>query len=69
LGRGPPSGRAGRAGRASGRARGRLERAIKHIDGAFGEGYARKNPNLVTAFITASGADFNVSVLCKTLQI
>jgi hypothetical protein len=42
--------------------------AIKSIDGCFGEGYSKKYPQLVEAYMRSSILDFVTAVLCKTLS-
>ena len=42
-----------------------LEQAIKTIDAAFGDGYAKKNPHLVSAFLAASASEHHSSVLIQ----
>lgn len=39
-----------------------LRGAACQIDMAFGDGYAKKNPNLVAAFLRASSDDFNTAM-------
>jgi len=43
-------------------------RAIQHIDHAFGAGYAREQPRLVSAFIVACASDLNTSLITKALE-
>jgi hypothetical protein len=38
-----------------------LARAVEHIDDTFGDGYAKRNPALVAAFIRSSSDDFNTA--------
>ena len=45
-----------------------LVAAIDSVDGHLGEGYAKKNPVLVAAFIQACSADFAAGSIQKTLQ-
>ena len=45
-----------------------LHAGIKRIDGVFGEGYAKANPELLAAFIQACAKDFNTSTIAQTLQ-
>ena len=39
--------------------------AIKAIDANFGEGYAKKNPQLIAEFMKVAGNDFNTAVVNK----
>lgn len=43
-----------------------IYRGIKTIDRDFGEGYAKTNPQLLAAYITACASDFNNAALLKT---
>lgn len=43
--------------------------AIRVIDAAFGEGYAKKHPELVSAFITACTQDFETAMKAKYLSV
>ena len=45
-----------------------MHRAITSIDKKFGEGYAKKNPTLVGAFMQASSQDFQAMVLHSVLE-
>ena len=36
-----------------------FKKAIRIIDKEFGDGYAKKNPNLVHSLVSAQAADFN----------
>jgi hypothetical protein len=45
-----------------------LIQAIRNIDGEFGAGYAKRNPDLVAAFIRSSSNDFNMSMLKLAAQ-
>ena len=45
-----------------------LNEAIESIDKAFGEGYAKKNPSLVGAFIQASAMDMGHAVLAQQIR-
>jgi len=45
-----------------------LRKAIESIDNAFGEGYAKKNPVLVGAFIQAAAMDMGASVLAQQIR-
>jgi hypothetical protein len=44
-----------------------LHQSVEQIDGIFGEGYAKKNPALVAAFIQAAAADQLTSHLSNTV--
>ena len=44
-----------------------LMEAIECIDKAFGQGYAKDNPDLVAAFIRVSGQDFTAAILAQTI--
>lgn len=46
-----------------------LDAAIKAIDRIHGEGYAKKNPGLVSAFISASASDYGRAMDNLTAQI
>lgn len=45
-----------------------LLEAKERIDKAFGDGYAAKNPDLVSAFMKTAGHDFNTAVLAIAIQ-
>ena len=45
-----------------------LRSAIECVDGALGEGYAHKHPELVAAFVQACAADFNTASISYSLQ-
>lgn len=45
-----------------------LSHAVKHIDEQFGDGYAKKNPELVGAFIQASALDFHTAITVKAAE-
>ncbi len=42
--------------------------AIASIDERLGEGYAKANPSLVGAFITASSIDFGAAIIARALE-
>ncbi|KGK24271.1 hypothetical protein [Pseudomonas plecoglossicida] len=42
--------------------------AVDAIDRQFGEGYAKKHPELVGAFIQTAAADFNAACLSVAIQ-
>jgi hypothetical protein len=42
--------------------------AVETIDGRFGEGYAKKNPALVTAFIQGAVGDYATGFLAQRLD-
>jgi hypothetical protein len=44
-----------------------LQEAVKSIDGEFGEGYARKNPALVGAFMQAASMDMGAVTISKAI--
>jgi hypothetical protein len=46
-----------------------LVEAIDSIDSNFGEGFAKRNPALVGAFIQACAADFNYGVLAQQIRL
>jgi len=45
-----------------------LNEAIESIDKALGEGYAKRNPSLVGAFIQASAMDMGHAVLAQQIR-
>lgn len=45
-----------------------MSRAVTDLDNEFGEGYARKNPALVAAMVTAMGQDFTTAARSKAQQ-
>ncbi len=45
-----------------------LRQADNWINRVFGEGYAKRNPQLVAAFISAAASDFNTALVCKTIE-
>lgn len=45
-----------------------LAHSHEEIDVRFGEGYAKKNPQLVAAFIQAANSDFVSAVNLKVVQ-
>lgn len=45
-----------------------LLEAKDSIDKIFGQGYAAKNPELVSAFIKTAGQDFNAAILAVAIQ-
>jgi hypothetical protein len=44
-----------------------LREAVKRIDGELGEGYARKNPGLVGAFMQAASLDMGSTTIAKVI--
>ncbi len=46
-----------------------LTKAIDEIDRHFGDGYAKKNPALLGAFLQATALDFGVSVLAQQVRL
>nr|VFK78785.1 MAG: hypothetical protein BECKSD772D_GA0070982_102517 [Candidatus Kentron sp. SD] len=44
-----------------------LRQAKERIDSIFGDGYAKKNPELVAAFIQAAASDMNSAILAKVI--
>ena len=44
-----------------------LIKAKREIDEVFGEGYAAKNPAIVSAFIAAASADMNTATTAKVM--
>ena len=45
-----------------------LRYALEAIDAEMGEGQARKNPQLVAAFIAACASDMHTTFIAQTLQ-
>jgi hypothetical protein len=45
-----------------------LDQAIERIDRALGEGFAKKPPELIGAFMQASAVDLGSAIIAKTLQ-
>lgn len=45
-----------------------LRGAVHNIDQLFGDGYAAKHPDLVSAFISACSADFHSGMLALIVQ-
>ncbi|MDB9486392.1 hypothetical protein PN492_07500 [Dolichospermum circinale CS-537/01] len=39
--------------------------AVSHIDGCFGDGYAKKHPELIAAFMQVAASDMNYASLAK----
>ena len=44
-----------------------LQESIRSIDSHFGDGYAKKNPDLVGTYITVASYEFRTSTWCKAL--
>ena len=44
-----------------------MRQSVEQIDGIFGDGYAKKNPALVAAFIQAAAMDQHTSHLANTV--
>lgn len=42
-----------------------FDKAVSHIDKSFGEGYAKKHPELVAAFMQVAASDLNYAGLAK----
>jgi hypothetical protein len=42
--------------------------AIQKLDKQFGDGYAQRNPDLVSGFIIACSLDFGASIITSALQ-
>jgi hypothetical protein len=45
-----------------------LEQAIERIDRMLGEGFAKKHPELIGAFMQAAAVDLGSAIIAKTLQ-
>ena len=44
-----------------------MDKAVEAIDAKFGEGYSKKNPNLVARYMEVAGREFTNSTLIKVL--
>ena len=44
-----------------------MDKAEDAIDAKFGDGYAKKNPDLVGTYITVASYEFRTSTWCKAL--
>lgn len=45
-----------------------LEKSVKIIDGFFGAGYSKKNPQFLVEFMKIAGQDFTSSILAGALE-
>lgn len=45
-----------------------LRRAVLSIDNEFGEGFAKKNTNLIGAFMAAAASDFKATLLAQRVE-
>lgn len=45
-----------------------LQGAIREIDKAFGEGYAKAHPDLVGKFIESAAQDFHTAIISKEMH-
>jgi hypothetical protein len=45
-----------------------FDAAIKSIDGAFGNGYAKDHPELIVGFMAASAQDFHTAMFVKNAE-
>lgn len=42
-----------------------FDKAVRHIDDSFGDGYAKKHPELIAAFMQVAASDMNYATLAK----
>lgn len=45
-----------------------MHKAVGSIDGKLGDGYAKKNPELIAAFMKTAAMDYEASCLLKGLE-
>lgn len=45
-----------------------MSRAIGYIDSALGEGYAKKHPELIAAFMQTSALDFGAAIIARAIE-
>lgn len=45
-----------------------MDEAVKWIDKAFGEGYAKNHPELIGSFIQACAVDFQASAIAREIK-
>lgn len=45
-----------------------LQEAVRSIDAEFGDGFAKKNPQLVAAMINAASKDFHTTLTVQALE-